>query len=115
MPSYGQLKNYEWGNNATLRDFVEQLRKIKELDPEYTREGIIGNLVTKIIDKETIHAAQRGIFTLDFDTVDFETYVYVYWMIMYEFFGGDELLKPNEQQQIADNLKNKILIKYGQE
>ena len=115
MPSYDQLKNYEWNNNATLRDFVEQLRQLKERDPEYSKEGIIDSLVSKIVNKESIYAAERGVFNINFDDIDFTTYVYVYWMIMYEFYGGDELLKPNEQQEIADNLKHKSLINYNQE
>ena len=115
MPSYDQLKNYEWNNNAILRDFVEQLRQLKERDPKYSKEGIIDSLVSKIVDKESIHAAERGVFNINFDDIDFTTYVYVYWMIMYEFYGGDELLKSNEQQEIADNLKHKSLINYNQE
>ena len=115
MPSYDQLKNCEWNNNATLRDFVEQLRQLKERDPGYSKEGIIDSLVSKIVNKESIYAAERGVFNISFDDIDFTTYVYVYWMIMYEFYGGDELLKPNEQQEIADNLKHKSLINYNQE
>ena len=115
MSPYDQLKNYEWNNNATLRDFVEQLRQLKERDPEYSKEGIIDSLVSKIVNKESIYAAERGVFNINFDDIDFTTYVYVYWMIMYEFYGGDELLKPNEQQEIADNLKHKSLINYNPE
>lgn len=47
-----------------------------------------------------MHAAERGVFNINFDNIDFTTYVYVYWMIMYEFFGGDELLKPNERKKL---------------
>ena len=105
MPSYDQLKSSEWNNNATLRDFVEQLRQLKERDPEYSKEGIIDSLVSKIVDKESMHTAERGLFNISFDDIDFTTYVYVYWMILYEFFDGKEILSPKEIKNIENILR----------